>query len=359
MLCLLKTVFNGSVTYIQILDENGEIDATLFPSDLQDSQIVEMYKQMCFARSLDAKCLSLQRQGRAVTYAPLVGEEATQIGSALAMRHDDYFVPNFRQHAVFIARGMPLELIFLYWKGYEEGLAMPKSVNALPYIVPVSAQVPHAAGLAFAQKYEKTGAAVVTYIGDGGTSQGDFYEALNFAGVFKLPLVTIIENNQWAISVPRSAQTAAVTLAQKGIAAGIDVVQVDGNDVIAVYKAVRDALALAKDAPTLIECVTYRMSMHTTADDPTKYRSDDEVAEWRMKDPISRVKKYLVKKKLWNDDLENTMAEDQKKSIDAALEIAEAFKPDPKSMFEHLYSYMPDVLKEELDDSIESNFYQG
>ena len=198
---------------------------------------------------------------------------------------------------------------------------------------------------------------MLTYIGDGGTSEGDFYESINFAGIMKAPLVTIIENNQWAISVPRSRQTAAQTLAQKGFAAGIDVVQVDGNDVIAVYKAVKDAIELAKEGPTLIECVTYRMSMHTTADDPTKYRSDDDVAIWKARDPIARVRLYLNKKNLWNDDLEKQMQDEQKKTIDEAVEKAEAFKPDPKSMFEHVYSYIPDTLKEELDDAISSNFY--
>jgi pyruvate dehydrogenase E1 component alpha subunit len=354
---LLKRVFNGSVNYLQIMDELGQIDNTLFPADLKDSQIIDMYKYMCFARAMDAKALSLQRQGRAVTYGPLIGEEATQIGSALAMRQGDFFVPNFRQHGVYLARGMPLHLFFLYWKGYEEGNMIPKEVGGLPYIVPVASQLPHAAGLAFAQKYNKTNAAVVTYVGDGGTSEGDFYEAINFAGIMKVPLITIIENNQWAISVPRSRQTAAQTLAQKGFAAGIDVVQVDGNDVIAVYKAVKDAIEISKEGSTLIECVTYRMSMHTTADDPTKYRSDDDVAQWKTKDPILRVKLYLTKKGLWNDDLEKEMQEDQKKKIDEAVEKAEQFKPDPKSIFEHVYSFIPDTLKEEMDDSVNSNFY--
>jgi pyruvate dehydrogenase E1 component alpha subunit len=355
---LLKSVFTDSVNYLQVLDENGEVDDTLFPKELDDAHVIEMYKYMCYARALDAKTLSLQRQGRAVTYAPLIGEEATQIGSAYAMRDGDYFVPNFRQHGVYLVRGMPLELIFIYWRGFEEGMAVPKEVKGMPYIVPVASQMPHAAGLAFANKYSKSGSAVLTYVGDGGTSEGDFYETLNFAGVFKLPLITIIENNQWAISVPRSMQTAAPTLAQKGIAAGIDIVQVDGNDVIAVYKAVKDALEISKDAPTLIECVTYRMSMHTTADDPTKYRSDAEVAEWQSKDPISRLKKYLTNKNAWNDDLEAKMQDEQKRAIDEAVAKAEEFKPDPKSMFENVYSYMPDVLKEELDDAVASNFYQ-
>lgn len=353
---MLKRVFNGNVNYLQVMDELGQIDSTLFP-EISDSKIIEMYRNMSFARALDVKILSLQRQGRAVTYAPLLGEEATQIGSATAMRADDYFVPNFRQHGVFIARKIPLDVLFLYWKGYEEGSAIPKEVKGLPYIVPVASQMPHAAGLAYAQKYNKSDSAVITYVGDGGTSEGDFYEALNFAGVSKIPLVTIIENNQWAISVPRSEQSAAQTLAQKGFAAGIDVVQVDGNDVIGVYKAVSDALARSKDGPTLIECVTYRMSMHTTADDPTKYRSDDEVAQWKMKDPINRLKLYLVRKNLWNDNMEKEMAEEHKKTIDEAVEKAESFKPDPRSMFEHVYSYVPDTLKEELDDAASSGFY--
>lgn len=354
---MLKRVFNGSVNYLQVMDELGQIDTTLFPTDLKDSQVVEMYKYMCFARALDAKALSLQRQGRAITYGPLLGEEATQIGSAMAMRAQDYFVPNFRQHGVFLVRGLPLDLFFLYWKGYEEGNIIPKEVGALPYIVPVASQLPHAAGLAFTQRFNKTNSAVLAYVGDGGTSEGDFYESLNFAGIMKSPLVTIIENNQWAISVPRSRQSAAQTLAQKGFAAGVDVVQVDGNDVIAVYKAVKDAIELSKDGPTLIECVTYRMSMHTTADDPTKYRSDDDVKIWKMKDPIIRLQLYLNKKGLWNDGLEKQMQEEQKKKIDDAVEKAEAFKPDPKSIFEHVYSYMPDTLKEELDDAVSSGFY--
>lgn len=354
---MLKRVFNGSVNYLQIMDEFGQVDSTLFPADLKDEQIVDMYRYMCFARAMDAKALSLQRQGRAVTYGPLIGEEATQIGSAMAMRQNDYFVPNFRQHGVYLVRGLPMHMFFMYWKGYEEGNMIPKEVRGLPYIVPVASQLPHAAGLAFAQKFKKADSAVVTYVGDGGTSEGDFYEAINFAGIMKIPMVTIIENNQWAISVPRSKQTASQTLAQKGFAAGIDVVQVDGNDVVAVYKAVKDAIEISKEGPTLIECVTYRMSMHTTADDPTKYRSEDDVAQWKTKDPINRVKMYLTKKNLWNDDLENKMQEEQKKKIDEAVEKAEEFKPDPKSMFAHVYSYIPDTLKEEMDEAAASDFY--
>ncbi len=356
---MLSDAFEYKIEYMQILDENGNVDQSLFPKNLDDSKLVQMYKYMNFARALDAKTLSLQRQGRAVTYAPLVGEEATQIGSAMAMRADDIFVPNFRQHGVYLARGLPLELYFIYWRGFEEGGAIPKNVNGMPVIVPVGSQVPHAVGIAYAQKYEKTGNAVIVYVGDGGTSEGDFYEAMNFAGVLKIPLVIIIENNQWAISVPRSKQSAASTLAQKAVAAGIPGVQVDGNDVLAVYKAVSDAIASSSTGPTLIECVTYRMSMHTTADDPTKYRPEQDLEEWKKKDPIDRLRKYLVAKGLWDDSKEKAMADEQLAAINDAVKKAEEFKPDPASMFENVYSYIPEVLAEEYNESKENGFWQA
>jgi pyruvate dehydrogenase E1 component alpha subunit len=252
---------------------------------------------------------------------------------------------------------MPLETSTIYWRGFEEGNVIPKEVGGFPVCIPVGSQMLHAAGCAFAQKYNKTGAAVIAYVGDGGTSEGDFYEALNFAGVFKVPLIAIIENNQWAISVPRSKQTAAETLAQKGIAAGIKCIQVDGNDAMAVFKVVKEAIDYSPTGPTLIECVTFRMSMHTTADDPTKYRSEDDVALWRAKDPIERVRKYLISKSMWNDDLETKMRNDQKAKIDASVAKAEEFKPDPKTMFSNVYSYMPPILQQELDDALASNFY--
>ncbi len=356
---MLKAIYSGSIDYMQIMDENGTLDSGLVPKGLTDQMLVEMYKKMSFARALDAKTLSLQRQGRAVTYAPLVGEEAVQIGSASAMRQGDIFVPSFRQHGVYLTRGLPLEKFFIYWRGFEEGGAIPKEVNGLPVIVPVGTQVPHSAGIAYAQKYKKTGAAVIVYVGDGGTSEGDFYEAINFAGVFKLPLVVIIENNQWAISVPRSRQSAAETLAQKGIAAGIKCVQVDGNDVIAMYRATSDAINYSATGPTLIEAVTYRMSMHTTSDDPTKYRPDADVEAWKAKDPIARLMKYLVGKGLWTDSMESKMQDEQLKLIDEAVEKAEQFKPDPRSMFENVYSFMPETLKSEEDEAIAAGFWQG
>ncbi len=350
-----KQVFEGYVEYLQIMDEEGNIDEKLMPAELSDEKIIDMYKYMLFARNLDAKTLSLQRQGRVYTFAPLLGEEATQIGVAFAMKKDDILVPSFRQHGIFLARGLPLASHFIYWKGYEEGNITLKGINSTPFAVPVSTQMPHAAGIAFGQKYQGKNASVVAYIGDGGTSEGDFYESINFAGVYKLSLVTIIENNQWAISMPRSGQTAAQTLAQKAVAAGIDCIQVDGNDVIAVYKAASDAIKSRN--PALIECVTYRLGMHTTSDDPTKYRTDEEVKKWERKDPIKRVKAYLEKKNLWNDKLESDEIQSQMDRINKAVEEAESFKPDPVSMFKNVYSFMPEIISEEMESAVGANFW--
>ncbi|MGC8479328.1 MAG: pyruvate dehydrogenase (acetyl-transferring) E1 component subunit alpha [Candidatus Micrarchaeia archaeon] len=355
---MLGKAYEGSIDYYQIIDEEGNVDPKLMPVDLTNSQILEMYKGMILARTLDTKVLSLQRQGRAVTYAPLLGEEATQIGSAAAMRKQDIFVPAFRQHGVFLERGVPPEIMFIYWRGYEEGNVFPKESNAFPIIVPVATQMPHATGIAFSQRYQNKDSAVIAYIGDGGTSEGDFYEAINFAGVWKVPLITIIENNQWAISLPRSEQTNTKTLAQKAVAAGIDAVQVDGNDVLAVYKATKDAILNSKKGPTVIECITYRMSLHTTADDPTKYRSDEDVSIWAKKDPIERVKKYLIKNNLLNEQKDKEEKDAALKLIDEAVEKAEKFKADPRSMFNTVYSFIPQTLREEFDEAEANNFWQ-
>lgn len=356
---MLKDAFTATIKYMQVMDENGNLDSSLMPEELDDKKLLEIYRMMNLARNLDAKALSLQRQGKLATYAPLIGEEATQIGSAMAMGPNDFAVPSFRQHGVYISRGLSLDRFFVYWKGYEDGASIPKELNMSPVIVPVSTQMPHAAGIAFAKKYLGQDSAVVVYVGDGGTSEGDFYEALNFAGVFKVPLVVIIENNEWAISVPRSGQSAAQTLAQKAIAAGIDSMQVDGNDVIAVYKATIDAIKSAKAGrPYVIECLTYRLSMHTTSDDPTKYRSDDEVERWKKRDPIARLGNYLKAKGLWNDAMENEMNESQLKLIDEALEKANQFRPDPDSMFENVYSFMPETLERQMGEAKDNNYWQ-
>ncbi len=359
MIGVIKEVFSANIKYMQIMDEKGNVDAPLFPKELSDQKLLEMLKLMMLTRNVDAKAVSLQRQGRSATYAPSLGEEAVNIGTAMALRKDDIFVPAFRQHGVYIARSLPIHLFYLYWMGFEEGNVMPPEVRGFPMAVPVGTQMPHAAGIAFAQKYKKTGNAVVAYVGDGGTSEGDFYEAINFAGVWKAPLVVIIQNNGWAISVPRSKQSAAQTLAQKAIAAGIPGIQVDGNDPVAVYKATSEALANSPNGPTVIECLTYRMGMHTTSDEPSKYRNEGDVEAWKLKDPILRLKLHLANKGLWNEKIEEEVSNEQKELIDKEVEIAESFKPDPRSLFQHVYSFMPDVLKGELEESEANGFWEG
>ena len=353
----IKKAFEGSVNYMQVIDENGYVDDSLFPKDLTDDKILEMYKYMLYARALDAKSLSLQRQGRLATYAPLIGEEATNVGTAMAMRPQDMFVPSFRQHGVFLVRGLSPELFFWFWHGCEDGGVIPESVNGLTPSIPVGSQMQHGMGIAYAMKYMKKDAVAIAYVGDGGTSEGDFYEALNFAGVYKVPLVAIIENNQWAISQPRRNQSAAETLAQKGIAAGINCVMVDGNDVIAVYKATKEAIENAKNGPTVIECYTYRLSMHTTSDDPARYREQAEVDAWLKKDPLIRIKGYLMKKGLWNETKEAQLKEEQTKLLDDGVDKAEKHKTDPANMFKHVYSFMPEILTEELSEGQVANFW--
>jgi len=354
-----KKVYEGSVDYLQILDEKGNVDKKLEPK-LSPELLKKMFELMLLTRAYDDKSVKLQRQGRMGTYAPILGQEAVGVGAALALRKEDWALPTYRETQVYIAKGVPLEKIFMYWKGIEEGMSFPEGTNCFPFAIPIATHLPHAVGIAFALKRAKKKQVMLTFIGDGGTSQGDFHESLNFAGVWQVPLVVVIVNNQWAISVPRSEQSHSKTLAQKALAYGIQCVQVDGNDVIAVYKAVSEAVESAREGkgPTLIEAVTYRMSMHTTADDPTKYRSQKEVDYWKMRDPIDRFRKYLQRKKLWTKDYEAKALERFAKEIDDAVAAMEAYKGDPHDMFRYVYSEMNDNLREQMAE-MESAYNPG
>ncbi len=257
-------------------------------------------------RRLDERMVRLQRQGRIGTFAPIKGQEASQVGSAFAIRPQDWMVPSFRETAAMVHRGWPIERILAFFAGYLEGGQPGPEQRDLPIAIPVATQLPHAVGLAYAAQYRGDDAVVMVYFGDGATSEGDFHEAANFAGVWGLPVVFVCQNNQWAISVPLKKQTHSRTLAQKALAYGFPGLQVDGNDVLAVFAASREAVerARAGAGPTLIECVTYRLAMHTTADDPTKYRAEEEVRAWERKDPLSRFSAYLQKRNLLEDGLE-------------------------------------------------------
>lgn len=321
----IQTVGEFTVQHLQVLDPDGILDESLEP-ELTDEQRLALYRAMSLARVGDERMLKLQRQGRVGTFAPSTGQEAAVCGATLALSPEDWFVGTFRELGGWLMRGMPLESTLLYHSGFEEGNVMPAAPRTLPVAVIVASQALHAVGLAYAMKVRGESAAALAFLGDGATSQGDFHEALNFAGVWQTPAVFVIQNNQWAISMPRSAQTRSKTLAQKAIAYGIPGVQVDGNDVLAVYRATREALERARSGggPTLIEAVTYRLMMHTTADDPTKYRSDGEVEAWRPRDPLKRFRRYLEAKGLWDDAKQAALEAELKAEMDAAVTRFEA-----------------------------------
>ena len=347
-----KIIESFDVRRLDILDETGNTDDSLMPS-LTDEEIKKMYEVMVLARTFDQRALSLQREGRIGTYAPIFGQEASQIGSALALQKNDWIFPSFRENGVYIAVGQPPEKILQYWSGDERGLKTESGLNIFPVCIPVASHIPHAVGAAMAAKYKGDGIATVAYFGDGGTSEGDFHESLNFAGVFKLPVVFICQNNQWAISVPREKQTAAKTSAQKAIAYGIRGIQVDGNDIFAVYRATKDALDSAKrgDGPTLIECFTYRMSDHTTADDASRYRTKEEVEVWKPKDPILRLKLFMERKGLWTEQYQKELDARAKAAVDEAEKKAESVAPPtPADMFTHTYEGLSQRQQKEMRD---------
>src|SRR5437870_5559794 len=299
------------VEYLSILDSEGNLDTALEPK-LADTDLRSLYRAMLLGRRLDERMVRLQRQGRIGTFAPTKGQEAAQMGSVFTLRATDWTVPSFRETAAMIWRGWPIEKLLLFFAGYLEGGQPGSRQPDLPIAIPVATQLPHAVGLAYASLYRGDAAVVMAYFGDGATSEGDFHEAMNFAGVWHVPIVFLCQNNQWAISVPIKKQTHSRTIAQKALAYGFPGIQVDGNDVLAVYAASREAVerARAGDGPTLLECVTYRLAMHTTADDPTKYRSEEEVREWERKDPMTRFGAYLKQKNILVEGLEREVDEE-------------------------------------------------
>ncbi|MBI4159379.1 pyruvate dehydrogenase (acetyl-transferring) E1 component subunit alpha [Candidatus Woesearchaeota archaeon] len=347
-----KAVFKGTIEYLQILNEKGRLDERLMPS-LTKNDVIRMYELMVFSRKLDDKLLALQRQGKIGTFAQVKGQEACQVGSCYAMKQEDWMFPAFRETAAFLTRGLPAEMIIETIAGDERGNKIPEDVNCFTYSVPVAGQILHAVGFAWGFKLRKERKAAVVFFGDGATSKGDFHEGLNFAGVFKIPIVFICQNNQYAISVPREKQTASETIAQKALAYGIDGIQVDGNDLFAVFKATQEALKNAKDGKgaKLIECVTYRLGDHTTADDASKYRTKKEVEEWSKKDPIVRIKKYLESKKYWKKEDEEKLLKKVEERINEAVEKAEKIgMPTREDMFKYMYKEMPWYLKEQLEE---------
>jgi pyruvate dehydrogenase E1 component alpha subunit len=342
------------VEYLSILDEEGRLDQALEPK-IPDDLLLKLYRAMVLGRRFDERLLSLQRQGRIGTFAPITGQEASQLGAVAPLMAGDCMAPSFRETAAQVYRGVPMESIVLAFGGYNEAASLVPEGHDLPVAVPVSSQVLHAVGIAWGMKYRKKQNVVMTFLGDGGTSEGDFHEGMNFAAVYQVPLVFVCQNNQWAISVPRGRQTHSKTIAQKALAYDIPGIQVDGNDVLAVYSAAKEAIDRARSGggPSLIENVTYRMMMHTTADDPKRYRKDEEVEGWRKRDPIQRFQKYLKSKGLLSDQKIEELEAQIKAEIQQAVEHAEELMKkytDPLHMFEHAYAEMPSHLKEQREE---------
>jgi pyruvate dehydrogenase E1 component alpha subunit len=338
----IKTVYKAQIDYLQILDEDGKLDEKLAKDTLTDDDVLYMYEQMTIGRHFDEIAFKLQRSGRMGTYPQNKGQEAAAMASGYAAKKGvDFLVPCYRENLALFHHGLPMHYILLHWMGDERGNQIPEGVHMTPLAIPIGTQMLHATGIAWAFKIRKEPRVAITYFGDGATSEGDFHEAMNFAGTFQLPVVFFCQNNQWAISVPRETQTASETIAQKAIAYGMPTIQVDGNDIFAVYKAAREAIERAREGggPSFIEAVTYRLGDHTTADDARRYRDAQELEAWQARDPLIRVRKYLERKDLWNSDKQAKLDERAKTITAEVVKAAEGIeKPTADDMFDYTFA---------------------
>lgn len=329
---------------VSILDEEGRLDRDLEP-EIPPQDLQRLYRTFLLARRFDERMLFLQRQGRIGTYLPARGHEAAVLGSVYPLRPTDWLVPVWREWAAYVWRGWPLENLILLYAGLTEGTAVPAGIRDLPVCVPMGTHVPHAVGLACAARARREDSVVLCYFGDGASSEGITQEAMNFAGVFQAPIVFVCINNQWAISMPRSRQTRAKTLAHRALAYGFPGVQADGNDLLAMVAVTREAVARAREGggPTLIEAVTYRLTPHSTADDPKKYREEAEVKAWEAREPLPRLRRYLEAKGLVDDALHARFEVEVDAEVRAAIERAEALMQAvrPLDMFDHVYGDVP------------------
>lgn len=350
----MSVVAHFEIHHTAFLDQHGATLQALpdFARDIQ--RLIALYRAMALVRAFDAKAISLQRTGQLGTYASSLGQEAIGVAVASAMDPADVLLPTYREAGAQLLRGVKMTELLRYWSGDERGSDFSEVRQDFPVCITIATQACHAAGVATAFKLRKQARVAVSVCGDGATSKGDFYEALNVAGAWRLPVVFVVANNQWAISVPLAGQTAAQTLAQKSIAAGIDGVQVDGNDVIAVTDAMYGALTRARTGggATLIEALTYRLSDHTTADDARRYRDAEEVgARWAF-EPLARLRSYLIAQNAWGDALEEGLLADCAARVQAAVdEYLKFAPPSPAQMFDHLYAALPAAMAEQSKDA--------
>ena len=317
------------------------LDRGEFP--LGEKEALSLYRAMRRARFFDEKAITLQRQGRLGVYPPFLGQEAAQVGGGMALRREDRVVPSYRESALLLTHGLPIRTLILYWRAHPAGWRFPEEVRALNPYIPIATQIPQAVGLALAGRYQGENWVVVTSIGDGGTSEGDFHEGLNFAAVFNAPVVFLVQNNQYAISVPRSKQMKVDYIAKRAEGYGMPGVVVDGNDALAVYLEAKKAVERARkgEGPTLIEALTYRLAPHTTSDDPSRYRSEEEVKAWAAKDPVVRLKTALEERGLWDEQREKALLLELEAEFEAELKAADqAPEPRPEEIVEHVYEKM-------------------
>lgn len=345
-----KTVYEAKIEHVQILDEHGKLDEKLAKNTLTDEDVVFLYELMSTCRQYDEIAFKLQRSGRMGTYPQNKGQEAGPAGIGLVVKKrglGDWLVPCYRENIALFMNGLPMEKILLHWMGDERGNQIPEGVNILPISIPIGTHPLHAAGLAWAEKYRKSGRIAVTFFGDGATSEGDVHEAMNFASAMKLPVVFFCQNNFWAISVPRAIQTGSETIAQKGLAYGLPCFQIDGNDIFASYKVSKEAVELAAttNQPVFIESVTYRLGDHTTADDARRYRDAKELEGWIKKDPLIRTRKYMENKGIWNDKKQKALEERAKQTVDEVVKRAEGIEtPTKDDIFNYTFAELSDEL---------------
>lgn len=348
---MFKNVEENFETF-RILDEKGEVVNKDAMPDLSDEELTELMRRLVYTRIWDQRAISLNRQGRLGFYAPVAGQEASMIGTQFALDKDDWILPGYRDIPQMVFHGFPLYKAFLFSRGHITGGKIPEGVNVLMPQIIIGAQIVQAAGVALGLKKSGKEQVAITYTGDGGSSQGDFYEGMNFAGAFKAPAIFVVQNNRFAISTPVEKQSMAKTIAQKAVAAGINGIQVDGMDVLAVYTATKQARVEALNGvPTLIETLTYRYGPHTLAgDDPTRYRTKDMDDEYQAQDPLVRFRAFMEAKGLWNEDKENEVIEQAKADVKEAL--AQADK-EPKQKVTDFINVMAEKLPQNLQEQLD------
>ncbi len=348
----IQTVYSATIESVSILDEDGNFDQKLGKDLIPLDDAVKLYEHMAFCRELDMVAFKLQRSGRMGTYPQTWGQEATSTGAAYVLEDKDWLVTSYRENPGLFWRGLPPEYILLHWMGDERGNQIPDGLRMTPISIPIGTQMLHAAGLAWAGKYRNEGSVAVTFFGDGGSSEGDCHEALNFATTLKLPVIFFCQNNGWAISTPRDRNAGGETIAQRGLAYGAHCVQVDGNDIFAVVKVMRDAVKRAREnnEVTFIEGVTYRMGDHTTADDARRYRDPAELEIWQKRDPLTRLRIYLEKQKAWDASKQEALDKRLHEEVMDVVHKAENIEdPEKSDIFDYVYAELPPSLAKQRE----------